>query len=100
MQFLKNRLYLNTTWDQTWFNSKIRTIKFTTLESENYNIWKMTKGVTSNSKIGNDTSIEHALESRLIGSNVFQSSDSLLDQLLSIHHRAHYHVHVSEKTKK
>lgn len=69
------------------------------MESENYNIWKMTKGVTSNSKIGNDTSIEHALESRLIGSNVFQSSDSLLDQLLSIHHRAHYHVHVSEKTK-
>lgn len=46
-----------------------------------------------------DDSVNHALDSRLIGSSVFQSSDALLDQLLSLHYRAHYHINISTKTK-
>ncbi|CDO96361.1 unnamed protein product [Kluyveromyces dobzhanskii CBS 2104] len=45
-------------------------------------------------------SINHALDSRLLGSSVFQSSDSLLDQLLSLHYRVHYHIHIPSKTKR
>lgn len=43
--------------------------------------------------------IYHSLNSRLLGSNCFESNDSILNDLLSLHHRVYYHIHQNLNTR-
>lgn len=46
-----------------------------------------------------DSSVGFALDSRLIGSNIFESKDPILNRLLSLHYRTHYHTSIPSKQK-